>query len=39
VPALPDQIDDCPMLFALLQVIDRQFSDLVPPEATSQKYC
>jgi hypothetical protein len=36
VAALPDQIDDRPVVFALLQVIDRQFGALVPPEATRQ---
>ena len=32
--ALPDQIDDSPVLFAFLQMIDRQLRDLAPPEAT-----
>jgi hypothetical protein len=39
VAALPNQVDDCPVLFTLLQVIDRQFGNLVPPEATRQKHC
>jgi hypothetical protein len=36
VAALSNQVDDCPVLFALLQVADRQFGNLVPPEATRQ---
>jgi hypothetical protein len=39
VAALPNQVDDCPVLFALLQVIDCQFGDLMPSEATRQKNC
>jgi hypothetical protein len=39
VAALPNQVDDCPVLFALLQVVDRQFGNLVPPEATRQENC
>jgi hypothetical protein len=39
VAALPHQVGDCPVLFAFLQVIDRQFGDLVPSEATRQQNC
>jgi hypothetical protein len=39
VTALPDQVDDCPVTFALLQVLARQFGDLVPPKPTRQEYC
>jgi hypothetical protein len=39
VAALPNQVDDCPVLFAVLQVVDRQFGNLVPPEAARQENC
>jgi hypothetical protein len=39
VTALANQIDDSPMSFALLQVIDRQLSDLVSAETTCHKNC
>jgi hypothetical protein len=37
VASLPTQINDCPMIFTLLEVIHHQISELVPPQSTSQK--
>jgi hypothetical protein len=39
VAALAGQVDDCLMVFALLQVTDRQLGDFVPTQATRRKDC
>ena len=37
VTSLPAQVDDCPMPFALLEVINCQISEFMTPKSASQK--
>jgi len=37
VTSLPAQVDDCPMPFALLEVINCQTSEFMTPKSASQK--
>jgi len=39
VTSLSAQVNDCPMAFALLEVIDRQTGEFVTPKPASQKDC
>ena len=38
VTSLPTQVNDCPMIFTQLEVMDRQTSEFVTPKSASEKY-
>src|ERR1700726_587128 len=39
VASLPDQINNCPMLFALLEMIEGQGHSFMPPQPTGESQC
>ena len=39
VASFPDQINDCPMVFATLEMVEREFSQFTSSESTAKQNC